>query len=103
MEPGPINISIIRRLNARHKAVLLLLCKGLRNSEIADQLRLSPRTVKWYVSQLLLIYDASNRTELAGMAAQEVAMDDSQLLTPPPRTGQLHRALAESFRRHLYY
>jgi DNA-binding NarL/FixJ family response regulator len=81
MEPGPFNVSVIRRLNARQKAVLLFLCKGLRNSEIAAQLQLSPRTVKWYVSQLLLIYDASNRTELAGMAAPE-AMDYG---TAPPR------------------
>jgi DNA-binding NarL/FixJ family response regulator len=72
MLPEPVSISAISRLNERQKDVLLFLCKGLRNSEIAAQLRLSPRTVKWYVSQLLLIYDASNRTELAGMASREV-------------------------------
>ena len=57
------------RLNDRQKDVLHLVCKGFRNSEIADHAGLSPRMVKAYVSQLLLIYDVSNRTELAGLIA----------------------------------
>ncbi len=55
------------RLNDRQKDVLFLVCKGFRNSEIADHVGISPRSVKGYVSQLLLIYDVSNRTELAGL------------------------------------
>lgn len=57
------------RLNERQRDVLFLLCKGLRNAEIAQQLRLSERTIKWYVSQLFLIFDVTNRTELVGMIA----------------------------------
>jgi DNA-binding CsgD family transcriptional regulator len=59
-------------LNARQLEVLGLLCKGLRNIEIAGQLGLSERSIKAYVGQLFLIFDASNRTELAGMVGSEV-------------------------------
>jgi DNA-binding NarL/FixJ family response regulator len=55
------------RLNDRQKDVLFLVRKGFRNAEIANHVGLSPRSVKGYVSQLLLIYDVSNRTELAGL------------------------------------
>ena len=57
------------RLNERQRDVLFLLCKGLRNAEIAQQLRLSERTIKWYVSQLFLIFEVTNRTELVGTVA----------------------------------
>jgi DNA-binding NarL/FixJ family response regulator len=40
--------------------------KGLRNSEIARQLGISERAVKYCISQLMLILDATNRTELVG-------------------------------------
>jgi DNA-binding CsgD family transcriptional regulator len=54
------------RLNPRQGDVLFLLSKGLRNQEIAAQLSLSQRTVKYYVNQLFLIFDVTNRTELVG-------------------------------------
>ena len=66
----------ISRLNVRQQDVLLLLMKGLRNAEIGDQLRLSERTIKSYVSQLFLIFDVSNRTELTGLLASSVADRD---------------------------
>jgi DNA-binding NarL/FixJ family response regulator len=58
----------VGRLNQRQRDVLFLLCKGLRNAEIAQQLKLSERTIKGYVSQLFLIFDVTNRTELVGTA-----------------------------------
>lgn len=61
------------RLTERQRAVLHLVCKGFHNSEIAAHLRLSPRIVKDCIRQLLLIYDVSNRTELAGLLAAESA------------------------------
>jgi DNA-binding NarL/FixJ family response regulator len=57
-------------LNSRQKEVLFFLSKGLRNSEIGAQLGLSERTIKYYVNQLLLIFDATNRTELVGRLAE---------------------------------
>jgi len=59
----------MRHLNMRQQEVLELLRKGMRNKEIGCLLNLSERTVKGYVGQLLLIFDVSNRTELAGQAA----------------------------------
>jgi len=59
------------RLSERQRGVLNLICKGFHNSEIASHVGLSSRTVKGCVSQLLLIFDVSNRTELAGLLALE--------------------------------
>jgi two-component system nitrate/nitrite response regulator NarL len=59
----------VKRLNARQKDVLRLVCKGLRNSEIASVIGLRERTVKLYVSQLFMIFDVTNRTELVGLFA----------------------------------
>ena len=60
-------------LNSRQQSVLFLLCKGLRNAEVGRQLGISERTVKGYVSQLFLIYDVTNRTELVGRAVVEAS------------------------------
>jgi len=68
-------------LNLRQRSVLDLITKGLHNGEIAKQLGLSERTIKWYVSQFLMLFDASNRTELVGMLSSDEA---------------LHRAVHES-------
>jgi len=60
-----------RRLNQRQQQVLRLIGKGLTNSEIGHALGICSRTVKAYVSQLFLIYNVSNRTELVGLFAQD--------------------------------
>jgi DNA-binding NarL/FixJ family response regulator len=59
------------RLTERQRDVLNLVCKGFHNLEIAKHAELSPRMVKECVHDLLLIYDVSNRTELAGLLALE--------------------------------
>jgi len=65
----------LERLSRRQFQVLSLTAKGFRNREIALSLGLSERSVKACVSELLLLFDASNRTELAGMLA---SMDQQQ-------------------------
>lgn len=60
-------------LSRKQSQILFLLCKGLRNSEVARNVGLAERTVKGYVSQLLLIFDVTNRTELVGRFALESA------------------------------
>lgn len=52
------------KLNDREVAILKLLAKGHTNGEIAEQIFLSPETVKWYRKNLLLKFDASNSAEL---------------------------------------
>jgi DNA-binding CsgD family transcriptional regulator len=56
-----------RRLTESHQKVLFLLSKGMRNAEMAQILGLKERTIKGYVSQLFLIFDVTNRTELVGL------------------------------------
>jgi DNA-binding NarL/FixJ family response regulator len=57
----------LRCLTARQQAVFVLIAKGFRNREIAGHLGLSERTIKGYVSALLLVFEATNRTELVGL------------------------------------
>jgi two-component system, NarL family, nitrate/nitrite response regulator NarL len=59
-----------RPLNSRQKDVLQLLCVGHRNSEIARKLQLSERSIKSYIGQMFLIFNVSNRTELALQASK---------------------------------
>jgi len=71
------------RLNMRQTDVLLLIRKGFRNTEIAQALGLSERTIKWYVSQLLLIFDVTNRTELVGLLSPDDALERWYDAHPP--------------------
>jgi DNA-binding CsgD family transcriptional regulator len=80
---GPVSASsreeasVLRtKLNKRHRDILSLLHCGLQNREIAMQLSLSARTVKAYISQLFMIFDVSNRTELVAR------VDDLRILDP---------------------
>jgi DNA-binding NarL/FixJ family response regulator len=73
------------RLNDRQRAVLFCVCKGLRNAEIGRHLSLSERSVKSYVSQLLLIFDVTNRTELVGALASEDYSIIQGLFENPPQ------------------
>lgn len=52
------------KLNDREIAILKLLAQGCTNGQIADQIFLSPETVKWYRKNLLLKFDAANSAEL---------------------------------------
>jgi len=64
----------IERLSRRQSAVLDLMVRGFLNKEIALHLGLSERLVKACTSELFLLFDVSNRTELAGLvAAQRLA------------------------------
>jgi DNA-binding NarL/FixJ family response regulator len=57
-------------LTARELEVLNLLAKGRQNKEIANELFISERTVKFHVSAILAKLGVGNRTEAVSKAAQ---------------------------------
>lgn len=55
----------------RESEVLRLIAKGMPNREIAAQLYISERTVKFHVSSLLAKLEAENRTEAVAIAREK--------------------------------
>lgn len=56
-----------RRLTPRERAVLRLVAEGKTNRAVANELHVSPHTVKDYVSRLMRKLGASTRTELVAI------------------------------------
>lgn len=66
--PGTPGIPGVSGLTARENDILRLLAGGAGNAEIARELRLTPKTVRNYVSAILAKLGAANRTEAAVLA-----------------------------------
>lgn len=62
-------------LTPREREVIGLLAQGLQNKEIALELSISERTVKFHVSSILAKLGAGNRTEAVALAAQKGLVD----------------------------
>lgn len=60
------------QLSRRQQEVILLLRQRLSNKEIADNLKISVRTVKFHVSTLLEIFDKQDRSGLAQLTEAEI-------------------------------
>jgi DNA-binding CsgD family transcriptional regulator len=57
-------------LSWREQQVTALTCLGYTNRQIAARLRLSPQTIKGYVRQSLIKYEAHGKDELRRLLAQ---------------------------------
>jgi len=61
----------VEALSPREHEVLQLMARGLKNKEIAAELIIGERTVKFHVSSILGKLGAGNRTEAVTMALQQ--------------------------------
>jgi DNA-binding NarL/FixJ family response regulator len=59
-----IPLGVNRRVTRRQSEVLPLIVKGLSNKEIAAQLNVCERTVKFHVGELLTRFRCTTRSEL---------------------------------------
>jgi DNA-binding NarL/FixJ family response regulator len=66
-EPGPAT-GPLERITGREREILVLICRGLSNSQIRDRLRITLPTVKSHVSSLLTKLNARDRTQLVIIA-----------------------------------
>ncbi|MBV9309463.1 MAG: response regulator transcription factor [Solirubrobacterales bacterium] len=55
----------VEELSSRELAVLRLIARGMENAQIADELRISPRTAKNHVSNILAKLGLPNRVQAA--------------------------------------
>jgi len=67
-EPEPAGSHLAGRLTAREQTVMALVARGRSNQQIARSLGISSHAVKRHVSNLLIKFDCSNRTEVALLA-----------------------------------
>ena len=66
-------------LTARELEVLELLARGMTNKEIATELVITVRTVKFHVSSILRKLEVGNRTEAVSAAAERGIIDMQRL------------------------
>lgn len=62
---------VVEALSPRELDVLVLLVQGKQNKEIASELFITERTVKFHISSILGKLDAGNRTEAVTIALQQ--------------------------------
>lgn len=65
------------KLTDREKDILSLMVNGLSNNEIAEDLTISPSTVKFHVSNILMKMGVSSRNKAVSLAVQEKLVDNA--------------------------
>jgi two-component system nitrate/nitrite response regulator NarL len=75
---------LLRGLSEREREVLAYLSVGADNTQIAEKLKISERTVKAHVSNLYRKLNQGNRTQLALLARQSGIRPPAQWTPPKP-------------------
>ncbi|MEH2367774.1 response regulator transcription factor [Nostoc sp.] len=70
LQPSQASSQLVHELSKRQEEVLTLLALGLSNQAIAQQMKLSPSTIRHHVSQVLNKLGVTNRTEAATTAVR---------------------------------
>jgi DNA-binding NarL/FixJ family response regulator len=86
---SPAGFPLPSTLTAREDEILRLIAAGRTNTEIAEQLFISPLTCKSHVSRILMKLDARDRTQLVVLAYESglvVPGQTSGLPGAPPQT-----------------
>jgi len=66
--------SVLMQVTPRQRAVLVLLCEGLQNKQIARRLNIAPATVKIHVHNILRTMNVCSRVQ-AAIAAVSVGFE----------------------------
>lgn len=66
---------MIEELTRRERQILLLVCRGKCNKEIARELDITGKTVEWHVSNILGKLGAANRTQTVVVALEQGLLD----------------------------
>ncbi|GAA2292141.1 response regulator transcription factor [Streptomyces atrovirens] len=87
-EPARVRATELAGVTEREREVLLLIARGLSNSEIAQQMCVSLATVKSHVGRLLAKLDARDRAQLVIIAYESALVAaEGPSLTPDRRHG----------------
>ena len=76
-EPAPANNGALARLTPREIEVLRLIAEGYTNTQIADQLHLSPRTIETHRANVRSKLHLDSRAELVRFAARNGLLSNS--------------------------
>lgn len=71
----PVKSNLNLELTGREKEIVVLISRGLTNSEIADKLYLSEGTIKNYITNILAKLGAKNRASLVEIARKGGLID----------------------------
>lgn len=83
--PRPGSAGQLQQLTDRERDVLRLIAQGLSNDEIADQLYLSPGTVKTHVGRILAKYHLRDRVQAVVLAYETGLVQPGEGPAQPPR------------------
>lgn len=66
-------------LTKRECQVLVLMCRGMQNKEIARELNITVKTVEYHIANILGKLGAANRTEAVVTALEQGLLDLADL------------------------